>query len=82
MEHFNLVQFVGLSGAPTIQQAVQYLRDQWKLPTYLAPFTAVLFGMLMNVGLAWYLHSDLTQGVLVGALTGLFASGWHEIQKK
>lgn len=79
---FNLVQFVGLAGAPTIQQLVEYLKTEWKLPTYLAPLAAVVLGMIVNVALAAYFGADLRSGILMGILTGGFASGWHEVAKK
>jgi hypothetical protein len=79
---FNLVQFAGVSGAPMIQQAVQYLKTEWKMPTVLAPFAAVTLGILFNSSLAVWLSASLHNAVVVGLLTGFFASGWHEIAKK
>lgn len=78
---FNLNQFIGLAAAPTIERFVEYLKREWKLPTYLTAPVSVLTGILINVGLATYFSVDFKTALLIGAFTGLFASGWHEIAK-
>ena len=77
LQTFNPAMFVGLAGAPAIEQAVQYLKEQWALSTKLAPVASVLLGIALNVGLAMYLGLSVSEAVGMGAATGLLASGWH-----
>ena len=80
LQTFNPAMFVGLAGAPAIEQAVQYLKEQWALSTKLAPIAAILLGIATNVGLAVYLDMSLGQAALIGALTGAAASGIHIVK--
>lgn len=75
----DLHKFVGLTGAPVIEQAVQYLKEQWGLSTKLAPVAALLLGVFFNMALAVYLGLSLPDAVVLGAATGLLASGWHVV---
>lgn len=79
---FNLTQYIGLSGVPMIERFVEYLKVEWKLPTYLAPVAATASGVMLNVGLAAYLSLPMANAVAFGFFTGLFSAGWHEIAKK
>jgi hypothetical protein len=79
---FDLWQFVGITGAPQIERFVEYLKVEWKLPTYIAPLAAILAGVGFNVGLAFFLQNSVGAGAMLGLLTGFAASGWHEIVKK
>jgi hypothetical protein len=78
----DLQTLYGIGGAPVIQQMVQYLKDQWKMPTVLAPWAAFVFAMAINYALGTLLlHADFKSIFLSGMLTTLAACGWHEIQK-
>lgn len=78
----NLLPYIGLAGGPQIQQLVQYLKNEWKLPTYLTPLAAILIGVVINVGLSPFLGTSWQTSIIVGVLAGFVANGWHEIAKK
>ncbi len=82
LQTFDPRQFIGLSGAPFIEQSVQYFKEQWALPTKLAPLAALILGVGINVGISSWLGLPVTDAVGVGAVTGLFASGWHMVSTK
>lgn len=81
---FDVHQLIGLGvGTTGIEAFVKYLQNQWKLPkTGLIPvIITFICAMLLNLLVAWYLHLDITNAILVGAFTGMAANGWHEVQK-
>jgi hypothetical protein len=80
LQTLDLTKFVGVAGAPAIEQAVQYLKEQWALPTKLAPVAALGLGVLVNVGLSLWLGVSVLDAVSIGAVTGLLASGWHVVR--
>ncbi len=80
VQAFNPAMFVGLSGAPAIEQGVQYLKEQWALSTKLAPVAALVLGIAINVGLAAYLGTPIELALLIGAVTGAAASGIHSVK--
>src|SRR5690242_15192635 len=80
LQTLTLTKFTGLAGAPAIAQAVQYLKEQWGLPTRLAPIAALGLGIAVNVGIAAYMGLSLTDAIALGAATGLLSSGWHIIK--
>ena len=77
----DLHKFVGLAGAPAVEQFVQYLKEQWALPTKLAALAALVIGILLNVALSVYFGLSVSDAVVVGAATGLLSSGWHVISQ-
>lgn len=79
--NIDFTQFVGLTGVPLLEQAVQYLKNEWGMPAYLAPLAALLGGVILNDGLAFYLHFSLLMGLYVGLFTGFSTSFWHEMAK-
>ena len=81
MEAFNLSSLVGVTGAPVIEQGVEYLKEQWGLPAKLAALAAVALGVILNIALGFYFHFGLVNSIMTGLLTGFVASGWHEISK-
>lgn len=80
--NLDLTQFIGFTGVPLIEQIVQYLKDEWGMPTYLAPLAALLAGVSINLAIANQLHMDLLFSVYVGLFSGFSSSFWHEIAKK
>jgi len=78
---FDFSSLVGLAGIPAIQQAVQYLREHWKVSPRFAPVAALVLGVLLNLGLATYLNLDLLDATVLGAFTGAGASLWHLVSK-
>jgi hypothetical protein len=80
LQTLDLTKFVGVAGAPAIEQGVQYLKEQWALPTKLAPVAAIGLGVVLNVGLSLWLGLSLVDAVGLGAATGLLASGWHLVR--
>jgi len=81
LQLFNLTQYAGIAGAPAIEQAVQYLKEQWKLPVKLAPVAALVLGVLLNVAIAAYVGNSLQDAVLIGLMTGAAASSWYIVSK-
>lgn len=79
--------FAPLLTAPGIEQAVQYLKNQWSLPTKLAPWAALLVGVIFSDAFAVYMAKfagsqlDLLNATLIGLGTGFLTSTWHEITK-
>lgn len=80
-QSLDLSKYVGLAGAPAVEQAVQYLKEQWALSPKLAPLAAIGLGIVLNLGLAAYLGLSLSDSVGLGAATGLLASGWYVVTK-
>lgn len=76
----HLTKFVGVAGAPAIEQAVQYLKEQWALPTKLAAVAALGLGALVNIALSWWFGMSIVDAVEIGAVTGLVASSWHIVR--
>lgn len=78
---FDLRTLIGLSGLTLVESWVKYLQNQWNLPkTGMLPVCASLIsGIVLNVALAWYLHMDISSAIATGALTGVAASGYHEM---
>lgn len=76
-----LKQFSGLTGVPLVEQVVQYLKMEWRMPSYLAPLAALAAGVGVNVGLAHLFNTDLLVSVYVGLFTGFSSSFWHEMSK-
>ena len=79
--HFDPTQFIGLTGIPLIEQAVQFLKIQFRMPTYLAPIAALIVGVFINVLISLYLHTNVLTGTEVGLLAGFSSSFWHELSK-
>ena len=80
LQSFNPAMFVGLAGAPAVEQAVQYFKEHWALSSKLSPIAAVLLGVAVNVGLAAYLGTPIQSALLIGAATGAAASGIHIVK--
>ncbi len=78
---FDLKTLVGLTGVPFVEAVVQYLHDQWNMPSKLAPLAAIIFAILLNVLLALALKNDVLSAIYIGFFTGLFSSVWHEKTK-
>lgn len=81
LQGVDLTKFVGLAGAPAVEQAVQYLKEQWALSTKFAPLASVGLGIALNLGLAAYLGTSLVDGIAIGAATGAAASFWYVMSK-
>lgn len=77
--HFNPTTLVGISGVPFIEQIVEYLKDYMRLPAYLAPFAALVVAVILNEGMAYYLHLSLLNGFYAGLVAGFGSSMWHEM---
>lgn len=73
--------FVGLAGGPMVQQFVQFLKGQFRLPIYLAPYVAILVAVVLNVEAAVYFQQNISDGFVIGIFSGFLACGWHEITK-
>lgn len=78
---FDPRQLYGLGGLTLIEAFIKYLQNQWRFPkTGMMPVIASLvFGVLLNVGLAIYFHLDATNAILVGVMTGASATVYHKI---
>jgi hypothetical protein len=81
LQSLDLQKYIGLAGAPVVEQAVQYLKEQWGLSTKLAPLASLGLGVAINVGLSMYLGLSLADAISLGAATGLLASGWYVVTK-
>ena len=78
----NLLQpFIGLMGAPIIQQFVEFLKVQFRLPIYLTPWAALFSAILFNEIAALYLQQSTLDAFIIGIFSGFLACGWHEITK-
>jgi hypothetical protein len=73
----------GAAGVPTIQQIVQFIREQFfrlnKTSAYIAPLLSVAVAIVLNVSVAFLTHNSWVDGVMIGLLAGAAASGWHEL---
>lgn len=82
MAQLDPTQFIGLTGVPLVEQVVQYLKDEWRMPSYLAPLAALAVGVALNVAIGHYMGTDFLTNVCVGLFTGFSSSFWHEMSKK
>lgn len=81
MNIFSLINpavIIGLASAVHIEAAVEYLKSDWKLPTQLAPYVALVFALAVNFGIADIFHLQLTQTLVGTFLTTGGAAFWHE----
>lgn len=78
---FDPSQFIGLTGIPLIEQIVQYLKKEWRMPSYLAPLAALAAGVGINLGIGYYTHIDFLTAIYVGLFTGFSSSYWHEMAR-
>jgi hypothetical protein len=81
LQAISLVQFAGLTLAPTIERVVQYLKENWAVSSKLAPLAAIILGMLANWPLALLPEVSLGDSLVKGLFTGLLASGWYVMSK-
>lgn len=56
MNHLDLHTFIGAGGAPAIEQTVQILKVQFKLPVWITPYLAAVFSLAEQIGLGFYFH--------------------------
>ncbi len=80
LQTFDPHKLVGLAGAPAVEQAVQYLKDQWGLSSRLASLAAIGLGVLLNLGIAYWLGLSMVDAVVMGMVTGAAASGVHIVK--
>jgi hypothetical protein len=80
---FDVRQIVGLGGMTFIEAFVKYLQRQWGVPTkgIIPVIVTMVCGIGLNLAIAAYLHMDMTNALIVGAFTGVSASGYHEATK-
>lgn len=80
---FDIRQLLGLGGLTAIEAFIKYLQNQWRVPEKgLVPvIIALLSGIILNDGIAWYLHMDLVNAFIVGVFTGVSANIYHEATK-
>jgi hypothetical protein len=76
-----LPQIVGAAGIPVIQQAVEFLKVQFKMPTYLAPIAAVIIGAAINTAASYFTGIPTIDGFVIGLGAGALACGYHELTK-
>lgn len=79
---FDARSLVGLSGAPTIESFVNYLKDQWRLTPRLAPIASMLAAISLNMGLGILFNSGIYSSLVTGLCTGFLASGWYELTRQ
>lgn len=77
---FDLHSLIGLSGMSFVESVVQYFKEQWGMPSKMAPVAGVVVGLVTNILLALTLKNDLVSAVYVGLATGFFSSVWHEVK--
>lgn len=82
MQPVDLTQFYGLPGLVLIESLVKYLTDEWELPTKLAPIAAIVLSFAWNLLLGFFiLHTNWQSAFVVGLLTAMGASTYHEVTK-
>ena len=76
------IDFVGLGGVPLIQGLVAIIKTMFKrLPNKYIPATALLVGIVLNLGLATLLHTDYGISVFTGLVAGWLASKQYQASK-
>lgn len=69
------------AGGAMVQQFVEFLKDQLKLPIYLAPYIAFLSAIVLEVFIAFYFHYSWLDGIVLGIAAGWYSTLWHEATK-
>lgn len=69
---------IGLGSAMHIEAAVEYLKANWKLPSQLAPYLALVLAIALNLGISFIFHVQLTETVVDTFMTTAAACFWHE----
>lgn len=73
----DLTLLAGLGTAPVITQLVQYAKEEWKVPSKVAPLLAIGFGIGMNVIIGILLNWELRDSFAMGILSGFGANMWY-----
>lgn len=76
----DLVQIVGIAGAPTVMKAVDWLKEIG-MPKSFSPVASLVVGVLFNIVIAWLYGTDLKFAFGIGLFTGLTASGWYDVTR-
>jgi hypothetical protein len=74
---FNSV--TGLIGIPIIVALVELVKrtSPPDTPVRIYPLVSLVFGLALNMGVAWYQHTDIGLAAIVGLVVGLAASGLY-----
>lgn len=82
MQPIDLTAFYGIPGAVFIESLVNYFTEQWELPKRLAPLLAIVLSFGWNLLLGFFvLHTDWQSSFVVGLITAMTASTYHEVTK-
>lgn len=80
----DLSQYIGFLGVPFILALVELVKKvsqdkqgNDRLPKQVIPALGVLFGLVINIGLAYYQHIALVPALFLGLATGLVAGGLY-----
>jgi hypothetical protein len=77
----ELKEIIGLAGVPLIIALVEMSKGQvthkkdW-------PLVAVFWGLVLNVGAALAMGTEVAQGIVYGLVAGLAASGLYDSRKQ
>jgi hypothetical protein len=79
----NPNDFIGVAGTPFVVALTQLVKVTFPdIPARWFPSISVVWGVGVNVGLAFVLNTDKPIAVLVGVATGLLASGLYAVGKR
>jgi len=79
----DIRDFVGIGGVPLVQALVALVKTSFPgLSARYYPSVSVVFGVVVNLALAYLLESDYRIAVVVGVVTGLVASGLFDYAKQ
>lgn len=74
-------ELVGLAGVPLIVALVQ-VSKAWVQDERYWPLLAMGWGLVLNLGIALALHSDLATAIVYGIVAGLAAAGLYDVGKR
>lgn len=72
----ELKDFVGIAGAPFVVALTEAVKVTFPdIPSRWYPSIAVLWGLILNIGIALVIQSNMPVAIVIGVATGLLASG-------
>ena len=73
---FNLSSYLFMGSIPVILGLVQVIK-LWVSDTRLYPIFSIILGLIMNIGISFYLGEDMVAAVVMGIIAGLSAAGMY-----
>ena len=76
----DLKDFAGLAGVPIVIALVEACK-RWVQDERWWPPLAIVWGVVLNLALAYILHTEYPTAVVVGVVTGLAGAGLYDSRR-